>query len=134
MRIFLYLFGMFACPIDAFSQELPWTWDCSEVLHAQSNETLDNFEITRDEKFEVTFSRIDQENWVMVGNAGIAELITIPGPGVMQFVERSPFGTINVTQIEIAGTDGVHRAVHSRHPVLLDEIFPSQWLLRCTVR
>jgi hypothetical protein len=119
---------------QALTQELPQTIDCSEVVHAQANDSVTNFEITRDKKFEITFSMISADEWIMSGNAGATPLVKIDGPDVVHFLESTPLGTVNITQIETTLKDGKYRAVHSRHPAIFGDIFPSQWLLTCEAR
>ena len=128
-------FTIFYCSIvQVVAEELPSTLDCVEVIHAQANDELTNFEITRDKTFEITFAMVSDDEWIMTGNAGATPLVKIDGPGVVHFLESTPLGTINITQIETTLANGKYRAVHSRHPTLLGEIFPSQWLLSCKAR
>jgi len=119
---------------SATAQEVPWTFDCDEIRHVQANDELTDFTITKDLKFEITFSRLSEDEWIMVGNSGTVPVVSMPGPGVIQFLEQTSFGTINYTQISLTPKDGSYSAVHSRHPVLIDTMFPSQWLLSCTGR
>ena len=128
---------LIACLIfgsDAVAQELPWTLDCAEVIHAEATEALDDFAVRKDRVFSITFSRISEDEWIMTGNAGSVPVVSILGPGVIHFLESTPFGTINITQVSLADDRGTHNAVHSRHPVIADTLAPSQYLLQCQVR
>lgn len=123
-----------AMPAAADEKPLPWAIDCQEIVHAQANDALTSYTVEKDKVFNITFSRLDDENWIMTGNAGSVPVVAMDGPGVIHFLESTPFGTINITQIMLSGNPTVLKGVHSRHPVLAGEIFPSQWLLACKVR
>ena len=132
MKMLLFFLCLFALPSSA--QELPWTLDCSEVIHAEANDALDDYKVRKERKFVLTFSRQSADEWIMVGNLGTVPILAIQGSGVVHLFETTPTGAINVTQISTRSTAGGYPAVHSRHTVILGELVPSQYLLRCQER
>jgi hypothetical protein len=132
-RLFAAL-AVFVFIMPASAQELPWTLDCLEVIHAEANDDLDSYNVKKDRNFHLTFSRQSEDEWIMVGNLGSVPVVAIPKNTAVYLVETTPAGAINLTQISTASDDGVFAAVHSRHTVILGALAPSQYLLSCTGR
>jgi hypothetical protein len=119
---------------SAVADDTPWTWDCEEVIHSEANESLTDYRVKKDRAFKITFSKVSEEEWMMTGNAGSVSVVAVSGPGVIHFLESTPFGTINLTQISTSENGGIYKAVHSRHTVLVSQMAPSQYLLSCRTR
>ena len=132
MRAFVFSLSLFALP--AAAQDLPWTLDCMEVIHAEANDNLDGYKVRKDRNFQLTFSRQSEDAWIMVGNLGSVPVVAVPGDGVVYLFETTPVGAINVTQVSTVSADGAFPAVHSRHTVIFGALAPSQYLLSCTGR
>lgn len=116
------------------ADEVPWTLDCSEVIHSELSVDTGDIQVRKDRDFQLTFSRIDGDEWVMTGNVGTVPLVTIAGRGVIQFIEQTQWGTLNLTQVSLNDVGGIFRAIHSRHTIIAGEMAPSQWLLACKRR
>lgn len=134
-RIVCSTFLALAATPEAIGQlpDLPPTIDCVEVVHAQANDTLTDYVAKRDD-LKLTFSEQTNGKFAMIGNLGLSELITVRGEGFVQLIEQSPVGNMNLTTIVLPPRDGVYRAVHSRHSVILGDLVPSQTLLACRAR
>jgi hypothetical protein len=132
MTRFLFFIALFSLPASA--QELPWTLDCKEVIHAEAKDNLTDYDVGKSKRFELTFSRRAADDWVMIGNLGTVPIVALAGPGVVHLFETTPVGAINVTQISTTGDQDEYPAVHSRHTVIWGEQVPSQYLLRCRGR
>ncbi|MDZ7629143.1 MAG: hypothetical protein U5J99_12160 [Parvularculaceae bacterium] len=113
--------------------DLPLTLDCAEVVHAEANEELTQYTSKRDPSFTLTFAR-DDEIWTMVGNLGSSSIAAVDGIEAVALIEKTPWGNLNITSIEKRSSDGVFRAVHSRHSIALGQFIPSQFLLNCRGR
>lgn len=133
MGLFVILIAASALPAIA-SAELPVTLDCVEVVHAEANEQLTSYKSRRDEPaFSLTFAR-SGEGWAMVGNLGVGYIDAIDGVESVTLIEKTPWGTLNVTAIGKRARNGVYKAVHSRHTIPDGNFAPSQYLLDCNAR
>lgn len=79
--------------------------------------------------FEITAIEFSRNSARIVGQLGSTELAVSKGIDVLNFVERSPFGVLNLTSV-FSSRDkmGRFKAVHSRHLSggLVAAPFPSQ--------
>ncbi len=66
----------------------------------------------------------------LIGNLGSSEVSLTIGSLGLTFVERLPTGAVQMTTTNKA----TNKAVHSRHTLFEDELWPSQFYGSCTVR
>jgi hypothetical protein len=81
----------------------------------------------QDFAFHIDGIDLSQGKARIIGNAGLEDLVTIVGNGVLHFVERTPSGNLNVTSV-FATRLKAHKfkAVHSRHVFIAGGPLPSQ--------
>jgi hypothetical protein len=86
------------------------------------------------QNLKLTFSALPNGDYVMIGNLGSTELATVHGNGFVQFIERTPLGTMNLTTILTQPNGAIYKGVPSRHTIIVGELAPSQYLLSCQRR
>lgn len=82
------------------------------------------------------FDNIDPEQGTarMIGNLGGADIVVIPTPSGLSFIESSVTGNLLLTTIfPTRRADGEFFAVHSRHVLLISDPLPSQAYGTCKV-
>ena len=118
-----------ASPVCA-QEPVKWMCKFTSLSHytggTETDLKADKFRVTND-PFELTFLETGKQALVL-GNAGAAEVGRFRTErGVLQFVETTPAGTLQVTAIDKFGN-----AAHSRNTASLDgSLMPSQAYGKC---
>lgn len=88
----------------------------------------------RRQEFELAFEAIDREKHrgKIVGNAGTADVMVWEGEGVLNMIEVTPAGEMNITTVfaDVVGGRGF-KTVHSRHQFTLGGALPQQMYGYC---
>lgn len=135
LRLFVPMLALAATVsvANAQPQIAPATLDCVETVHAEANDELTGY-TSKQGGLRLTFAMQTGGDYAMIGNLGMTELATIRVDFALQLIERTPIGNLNLTTILLSPKEGVYQAVHSRHPVILGGLVPSQTLLACRAR
>ena len=87
--------------------------------------------------FEITGIDVSKNSAELVGRLGSTSLLAFSGTDVVNFIEQTPFGLLNVTSVfATRDTTGRFKAVHSRHLSgrMVGAPFPSQNYGSCTAK
>lgn len=79
----------------------------------------------QDFKFRIAVDTTENKAY-MIGNAGVSEMIIVPSPNGITFIEITDVGNVITTTIDESGN-----AVHSRNVILFGGLIASQLFGKC---
>ena len=126
--------ALFASDADREALMSARSLKCTFPLYAATDWQRDRPTVkTEDQDFGFQIDGIDYSGLTarMIGNAGSDDLQVSPGYDTVSFVERVPFGAVNLTTVYAwRNSRGGFKAVHSRHIAIAGPT-PSQQYGQC---